>query len=72
MPYQPHNTIECCKNHNKMNKKIEQGKIRVNVVKITSIKLNKSIDFLEKLCYDKNSRETHTKTKNKRKENEKK
>ena len=55
-----------------MNKKIEQGTNSGNVVKITSIKLNKSIDFLEKLCYDKNSRETHTKTKNKRKENEKK
>ena len=28
-----------------MSNKIEQGKIRVYVVEITSIKLNKSIDF---------------------------
>ena len=33
-----------------MNKKIEQGAIGNAVVKITSIKLNKSIDFLSFLC----------------------
>ena len=47
----------CCKNYNKMNKKIEQGTNSGNVVKITSIKLNKSIDFFAKLCYDKDSRD---------------
>ena len=48
-----------------MNNKIEQGKNRVNIVIITSIKLNKSIAFLEKICYYENSRETKIKTKNK-------
>ena len=47
----------CCKNYNKMNTKLEQGKIRVNVVKNTHIKLNKSIDFLINLCYYENSRD---------------
>ena len=40
-----------------MNTKLEQGKIRVNVVKNTHIKLNKSIDFLINLCYYENSRD---------------
>ena len=39
-----------CKNYNKTNKKLEQITNRVNVVKITSIKLNKSIAFLQFLC----------------------
>ncbi len=49
-----------------MNNKIEQRKIGNSVVKITSIKLYKPIAFFTKMCYDKNSRETQIKTKNKR------
>jgi hypothetical protein len=41
---------QCCKNNNKMYKILEQGENRVGVVINTSIKLNKSIDFLERLC----------------------
>ena len=37
---------QCCKKYNKMNTNFEQGKDRVDNVKITSIKLNKSIAFL--------------------------
>jgi hypothetical protein len=48
-----------------MNNKLEQGKNRVQNVNFTSIKLNKSIAFLEKICYHENSRETKIKTKNK-------
>ena len=44
-----------------MNNKLEQGTNRVNIVKITAIKLNKSIDFLGKMCYDKNSRDDSNK-----------
>lgn len=33
-----------------MNNKLEQGTIRANVVKITSIKLNKTLDFFGKVC----------------------
>ena len=40
-----------------MNNKLEQGTNRVNVVNITSIKLNKSIDFFVRLCYDEISRD---------------
>ena len=54
-----------CKYYNKMNNKIEQRKNRAYIVKFTSIKLNKSIAFLEKICYYENSRETKIKTKNK-------
>ena len=46
-----------------MYKKVKQGTNRVFVVKTTTKILNKSIDFFEKMCYDKNSRETNTKTK---------
>ena len=49
-----------------MNNKLEQGKNWVNIVNFTSIKLNKSIDFLDNICYYKSSRETQIKTKNKR------
>ena len=49
--------MNCCKKYNKLNNKIEQRGIGVYVVKITSIKLNKSIDFFDNLCYDKNSRD---------------
>ena len=44
-----------------MNKKVEQGINRVYVVKITSVKLNKSIDFSEKVCYYKDSRDDSNK-----------
>ena len=44
-----------------MSKKIEQGNNRAYVVKITAIKLNKSIDFFAKLCYDENSRDDSNK-----------
>ncbi len=40
-----------------MNKKLEQGIIEENVVKITPKKLNKTIDFSLRLCYYKNSRD---------------
>ena len=40
-----------------MNNKIEQGINRANVVKITAIKLNKSIDFLTIICYYEFSRD---------------
>ena len=40
-----------------MSKKIEQITIEEAVVKTTTIKLNKSIDFFRELCYDKNSRD---------------
>ncbi len=40
----------CCKKHNKMNNFLEQGRNRLKNVKITSKKLNKSIDFLLSLC----------------------
>ena len=46
-----------CKYYNKMNNKIEQGIKGCHVVNITSIKLNKSIDFFRKICYDENSRD---------------
>ena len=49
-----------------MNNKIEQGTKGGDIVKNTSIKLNKSIDFLCVLCQDKSSRDDQTKTKNKR------
>ena len=55
--------MNCCKKYNKLNNKIEQREIGVYVVKITSIKLNKSIAFLLNLCYYKNSRETKQKFK---------
>ena len=38
--------MNCCKYYNKVNNKLEQGKNRVQNVNFTSIKLNKSIDFL--------------------------
>ena len=50
-------TPHCCKKHNILNNKIEQGRIEGTVVIITSIKLNKSIDFSRGLCYDKFSRD---------------
>ena len=40
-----------------MYNKVEQGKTRVNVVDFTSEKLNKTIAFLKKVCYHKNSRD---------------
>ena len=40
-----------------MNTKIEQGSNRHTNVKITSIKLNKTLDFLLCLCYTKDSRD---------------
>ena len=40
-----------------MNNKIEQGRNRVYVVENTSIKLNKSIAFLKKVCYYEDSRD---------------
>ena len=40
-----------------MDKKVEQGKIRVSIVKITSVKLNKNIDFFEYVCYHEISRD---------------
>ena len=49
--------MDCCKKYNKMNNKIEQITNRVNVVKNTTLKLNKSIDFFEEPCYDKDSRD---------------
>ncbi len=52
-----HKYRQCCKKHNKMNNKIEQGKIRVFVVKNTSIKMNKTIAFFRKICYYKDSRD---------------
>lgn len=39
-----------------MNNILEQGTNRATIVKITSIKLNKSIAFFGKLCYHKDSR----------------
>ena len=47
----------CCKYYNKMNNKLEQGRIENTVVIFTSIKLNKSIAFFVKVCYDKDSRD---------------
>ena len=41
---------ERCNKNNIKNKKLEQGENRDNVVKITSIKLYKSIAFLTKIC----------------------
>ena len=38
--------LNCCKYYNKMSNKIVQIIIEEDVVKITPIKLNKSIDFL--------------------------
>ena len=43
-------SLHCCKYYNNMSNKLEQGRNRVIVVIITSIKLNKSIDFLNFLC----------------------
>ena len=40
----------CCKKHNILSNKLEQGRNRANVVSFTSIKLNKSLDFLKHLC----------------------
>ena len=48
---------KCCKKYNVLSKKIEQGKNRVGVVKITPKKLNKSIDFLKEMCQYKDSRD---------------
>ena len=45
----------CCNIYNKMNNKIEQGRIGANVVIITSIKLNKSLAFFEKVCHNNNA-----------------
>ena len=39
-----------CKKHNKLNNDFEQGITENNVVKITSKKVNKSIDFSYVLC----------------------
>ena len=54
-------TTYCCKKYNKMNNKIEQGINRVIVVIFTSIKLNKSIAFFTRICYDENSRDDSNK-----------
>ena len=47
----------CCKKHNKMNTKLEQGIIEEHVVKNTLECLNKTIAFYGKTCYHKNSRD---------------
>ena len=40
-----------------MSNKLEQGRIKGNIVNFTTRKLNKSIDFYGFLCYHKNSRD---------------
>ena len=50
-------TNNCCNYYNKMNNKLEQGRIENIVVTFTSIKLNKSIAFFTKVCYAENSRD---------------